>query len=373
MPDIQPIVMPKWGLAMQEGTLAKWSAAEGDTLALGQEIMDIETSKIANVFESPVTGTLRKRVAQDGDVLPVGALLGVVADKAVPDSDIDAYVAAFQEQFASEAKDETPPPEPTTVEIDGRRLRYLKLGPDEATGRTPVLFIHGFGSDHAAWLFNHMAAAEARDAYAVDLPGHGGSSKQVGDGSAKGLARAVSGLLDQLGLDKVHLVGHSLGAAVAVLVAADKPGRVASLALIAPAGLGKTISGEFLDGFLREMRGKKLRPVLEMLVADPGLVTSDMVEDVLKFKRLDGAEAALTAIREANFKGSEQSVSVGDVLGRLSMPVAVIVGAEDKVIPPDGAKDLPPTVTRTVVANAGHIPHMEKSSEVNQALAKLWD
>ena len=86
MADIQPIVMPKWGLAMQEGTLAKWSAAEGDQLALGQEIMDIETSKIANVFESPVEGVLSKRVAQDGEVLPVGALLAVVADTAVPDA-----------------------------------------------------------------------------------------------------------------------------------------------------------------------------------------------------------------------------------------------------------------------------------------------
>jgi pyruvate dehydrogenase E2 component (dihydrolipoamide acetyltransferase) len=373
MPDIQPLVMPKWGLAMQEGTLAKWSAAEGDRLALGQEIMDIETSKIANVFESPVEGTLRRRVAQDGDVLPVGALLGVVADASVPDGEIEAYVSAFQDNFASAAKDEAPPPEPDIVEIDGRRMRYLKLGPAEPSGRTPVVFIHGFGSDHAAWLFNHMAAAETRDAYAVDLPGHGGSAKTVGDGSAKTLAASVSGLLDHLGLDKVHLVGHSLGAAVAVLVAADKPGRVASLALIAPAGLGKAISGEFLDGFLREMRGKKLRPVLEMLVADPGLVTSDMVEDVLKFKRLDGAEAALTAIREANFKGSQQSVSVNQALAGLTMPVAVIVGAEDRVIPPDGAEALPPGATRTVVAAAGHIPHMERSGEVNQALARLWD
>ena len=107
MSDIQPIVMPKWGLAMQEGTLAKWAVAEGEQLALGQEIMDIETSKIANVFESPVEGVLRKRVAQDGEVLPVGALLAVVADTAVPDSDIEAYVAEFQAKFATEAKDES--------------------------------------------------------------------------------------------------------------------------------------------------------------------------------------------------------------------------------------------------------------------------
>jgi pyruvate dehydrogenase E2 component (dihydrolipoamide acetyltransferase) len=369
MSEIQPIVMPKWGLAMQEGTLAKWSAAEGDRVAVGQEIMDIETSKIANVFESPVEGTLRRRVAQDGDVLPVGALLGVVADKAVPDSEIDAYVAAFQERFASEAKEEEAAPEPTTVEIGGKRLRYLKLGPDQGT---PVVFVHGFGSDHASWLFNHMAAAEKRPAYAIDLPGHGGSSKDVGDGSAATLASSVSALIDHLGLDKVHLVGHSLGAAVATLVAAENPGRVASLALIAPAGLGSAISGEFLDGLVREVRGKKLRPVLEMLVADPDLITSDMVEDVLKFKRLDGAEAALAAIREANFKGAEQSVSIQHKLAALDIPVHVIVGEKDRIIPPHQSESLPKSVTRHVVANAGHIPHMEKSNEVNTIFGKVW-
>ena len=50
----------------------------------------------------------------------------------------------------------------------------------------------------------------------------------------------------------------------------------------------------------------------------------------------------------------------------------VIVGAEDRIIPPDQAKALPDAIAKTVVAGAGHIPHMEKSSEVNAALARLW-
>jgi pyruvate dehydrogenase E2 component (dihydrolipoamide acetyltransferase) len=369
MPDIQPIVMPKWGLAMQEGTLAKWSAEEGQEIAAGQEIMDIETSKIANVFESPVSGVLRKRIAQDGEVLPVGALLGVVADKGVPDTAIDAFVTEFQEKFASAAKEETAAPEPTSVDIGGRRVRYLKLGPDEGT---PVLFIHGFGSDHASWLFNHLAAAETRPAYAVDLLGHGGSAKEVADGTALTLATSVAGLLDHLGLERVHLVGHSLGAAVATLVAAANPRRVASLALIAPAGLGPSINSAFLDGFLQEVRGKKLRPVLEMLVADPELVTSDMVEDVLKFKRLDGAEAALTKIRNANLPGDTQRISITKDLADLTVPVLVVVGEGDRIIPPEQSASLPGAAQRVVVKGAGHLPHMEKSGEVNAALAKLW-
>ena len=86
MPDIQPITMPKWGLAMEEGVLARWAVEEGAQIAAGQEIMDIETTKIANVFESPVAGVLRKKVVPDGETVPVGALLGVVAEPGVDEA-----------------------------------------------------------------------------------------------------------------------------------------------------------------------------------------------------------------------------------------------------------------------------------------------
>ena len=72
------------------------------------------------------------------------------------------------------------------------------------------------------------------------------------------------------------------------------------------------------------------------------MVTSDMVEDVLKFKRLDGAHAASVRRSGAPISpGSEQSVAVADALAGLTVPVQVIVGAEDRIIPPDQAKALP--------------------------------
>ena len=95
MSDIQPIVMPKWGLAMEEGALTSWLVQNGAEIEKGQEIAEIETSKIANVFESPVAGTVRRLVAKEGDVLPVGALLAVLAPASVPDADIDSFVAGF--------------------------------------------------------------------------------------------------------------------------------------------------------------------------------------------------------------------------------------------------------------------------------------
>jgi pyruvate dehydrogenase E2 component (dihydrolipoamide acetyltransferase) len=73
---IKLIVMPKWGLAMQEGMVARWLVDAGATIEAGDEILDIETSKIANVFESPVAGPLRRRLVGEGETVPVGALQG---------------------------------------------------------------------------------------------------------------------------------------------------------------------------------------------------------------------------------------------------------------------------------------------------------
>ncbi|MBX6320186.1 MAG: acetoin dehydrogenase dihydrolipoyllysine-residue acetyltransferase subunit, partial [Rhodospirillaceae bacterium] len=139
---IQPIVMPKWGLAMQEGTLTKWLVKEGDTIRPGQEICDIETSKIANAMESTVAGTLRRRVVGEGTTLPVAALMGVVTEGEVSDAEIDAFIKKFEEEFAAAAKEAVESgPKSQTVEIDGIPLNYVKMG----DGGTPIVFIHGFG------------------------------------------------------------------------------------------------------------------------------------------------------------------------------------------------------------------------------------
>jgi len=110
--DIYPIAVPKWGIEMVEGTITSWNKSEGDTIAKGDEVFEMESDKIVNVWDSPVDGVLRRVLVPAGDAHPVGALLGVIADASVADSDIDAFIAqhsAASPESASDAGDSKQP------------------------------------------------------------------------------------------------------------------------------------------------------------------------------------------------------------------------------------------------------------------------
>lgn len=105
MSDIYPIAVPKWGIEMVEGTINTWNKQEGDAIAKGDEVFEMESDKIVNVWDSPVDGVLRRVLVPAGDAHPVGALLGVIADAGVADSDIDAFIAQHSNAPAEAAVD----------------------------------------------------------------------------------------------------------------------------------------------------------------------------------------------------------------------------------------------------------------------------
>src|SRR6516165_3516530 len=159
-PTITAITMPKWGLTMTEGTVVGWLKQQGQRFAEGEEILEIETPKITNVVEAASDGTLRRIVAQPGVTLPVGGLLAVVADAAVPEAEIDTFVAGFEvpEPSTGEAA-EAEGVMPRDIEVGGRRLRYLELGEGDGV---PVLLVHGFGADLNTWMFTQPALTATR-------------------------------------------------------------------------------------------------------------------------------------------------------------------------------------------------------------------
>jgi pyruvate dehydrogenase E2 component (dihydrolipoamide acetyltransferase) len=369
---VTKVGMPKWGLSMKKGRVTEWLVEEGAEVSPGEELFEVETEKIDGAVESPAEGVLRRRVAGPGTVVPVGGLVGVLADPSVADEDIDAWVAAFQASFVpgEEAGDAEVPTR--TVEVGGRRLRYLMREPDDAAG-PPVVLLHGFGADLNNWLFNSDKLAERRRVYALDLPGHGESAKDVGAGDLAALVDALAGFLDTVQSDRAHLVGHSMGGAVALRYALDHPDRVASLTLVDPAGLGEEINAEYIDGFVAAGRRRELKQVLQLLFADDGLVSRQMVDDVLRYKRLDGVDEALRALSRAMFPGGRQTSVLAGELHRLSAPLLAVWGAEDQVLPVAQADAVREHGRVEVLQSVGHSPHMEAANQVNRLLGGFLD
>ncbi len=359
---ITPVVMPKWGLSMKEGKVVDWLVADGEEIAVGTELMDVETDKINGAVEATDAGRLRRLVAEEGRTYPVKALLGVLADETVSDEEIDAFIGSY----VVPADDEDGEAEGgyDVLEVDGIRVRYSRQG---SGGATAVL-LHGFGGDLDNWLFNLGPLAAVADVVALDLPGHGQSDIALPGASVEALAAFVVAFLDRLDIRRAHLVGHSLGAAVAAQLALDHPERVAGLVLVAPAGFGPEIKMDYIDGFVRAAGKKDLKAVLGQLFADESLVSRPLVDGVLRYKRLDGVGELLETLAAGLFPAGRQAAQPGRRLDPRSVPVTVVWGSDDRVIPVAHADAVPGGATVVVLEKAGHMVQMERAGEVNELL-----
>jgi pyruvate dehydrogenase E2 component (dihydrolipoyllysine-residue acetyltransferase) len=352
---IQRVTMPKWGLSMKTGKIVEWFVAEGDTITKGDDLVDIETDKIAGTLESPEEGLLRRIVAEPGSDLPIGAVLAVLAPAEVPDSEVEAVVEEAKAAIESGELEGGDEPTPQLVDVGGRTISYLTLAPEEPTG-DPVVLVHGFGGDKNSWLFVQQPLSESHAVHALDLPGHGASSKDVGDGSLTSMADTLLGFLDALDISRAHLVGHSFGGAVSAAVAKAAPEKVASLTLLAPAGYGAEADAEYLRGFAAASSRRELKPLLGRLFADESLVTRQLVDDLLRYKRLDGVDKALAAVLNALLDGDRQAIDTPALLAGVDVPVTVVWGAGDRILPKpaDGVQEVA----------AGHMLHMEAANDV---------
>ncbi len=372
---IVPVTMPKWGLSMQLGKITAWVVAEGDEVKVGDDLADIETDKITGTLEAAHAGPLRRIIAQVGEDVPVGGTIALIAPAEVSDEDLDAAVQAARAVIdAGVPDDAVGAPELQTADVGGRKISYAGAGPEtpespESQDGEVVLLVHGYGGDRNSWLFLQEPLAARHRVYALDLPGHGTSAKDVGDGSIDVLADAVTGVLDAIGAGRAHLVGHSMGGAVALAVAARHPGRVASLTLIAPAGFGSAINAGYLRGFADAQTRRELKPVVGQLFADESLVTRQLVDDLLAYKRLDGVDTALHALLETLLDGDAQRGDSAALLAAVggAVPVTVVWGRADRIIPAAQAESVPGAV-RHLIEGAGHMPHMERPAEVQAVI-----
>ncbi|WP_112310523.1 alpha/beta fold hydrolase [Pseudogemmobacter bohemicus] len=403
--------MPRLGETMEEGVIVGWMVAEGATYARGDAILEIETDKTVAEVPALYDGRLLRALAQPGEKLPVGAPIAEV------EGEVEPFVGG-----------ETPAPIPVaaapvvavTTRAEGEKLRATPLarrlarqkglalealtgtgrrgrieradveragtvtlavtageaGLDLPGGRLvysvtgqggeTFLLIHGFAGERSAWAQLTAAIARAGHIAVVpDLPGHGATTLAAPDSGA--LADAVTRLAGTLP-GRLTLVGHSLGAAVAVIAAGRLGAKVARLVLLTPAGCGPEIGAEFVHGMAGAGTAGEVSHLLRLLGPNGGALS----EAVLAQMAGEMAKGRLIALAQglATVSG-RQRIDILRPLAQLAgeIPVTAVFGIEDRIVAASDALNLPGRVAAHFLPT-GHMPQWDAPREVADLILK---
>ncbi|MFC3505733.1 alpha/beta fold hydrolase [Micromonospora krabiensis] len=271
---------------------------------------------------------------------------------------------------------------PRHVTVAGRRVRHRIDGDGP-----PVVLLHGIGRTMRDFTEQHELLAQRFRVHSVDLPGYGGSLPMTEPYSLPALARFVAGYLDAVGVDQpAHLVGNSLGGAVAMQLAVTEPERVASLALVASAGFGQEVALALRLLSLRPLGRLMLRPrhrsalrVERALFHDPSFATADRVAYALEVARQPYAPRVLleTLRSLGGFRGArpEWREELLTQLAARDVPVLVVWGDRDLILPAahlDAARERLPRARTHLFQDCGHMPQIERAAEFHRLLLDFW-
>jgi pyruvate dehydrogenase E2 component (dihydrolipoamide acetyltransferase) len=233
---------------------------------------------------------------------------------------------------------------------DGAELFCVERG----TGDAPVVLLHGFGGSHAIWTGIAERVRDSRHTIAFDLPGHAGSLRCQPAGSGPS-ARAVLAALERRGARRFHLVGHSMGGAVAALAAMREPERALSLTLLAPGGFGPEINHRLLRRYAAAREEAELTFILEQMFGWETELPAGLAALQAKERQAAGVTEALQAIMQGFLEDGRQKTIPRAELQRLTMPTKVIWGTQDRVLPTRQAHRLPGHIGVHIFERVGHM------------------
>jgi pimeloyl-ACP methyl ester carboxylesterase len=242
------------------------------------------------------------------------------------------------------------------VEVDGLTINYDVQGEGE-----PLLLIPYTSADHACYAFQLPAYTEHFSAIAVDLPGSGESDKPAGPYSTEAYADQVAGFLGAVGIERAHVAGVSLGAAVGLHLAARHPGRVRSLSLHS----AWPVTDDYLRTVVEQWRtlASVLPTVADVVIGGifPWCFTPEMyverpetVSALVDFVRsrpaqpVDAFQAQIDAVL---------SHDASAALAGIDAPTLITVGGRDLVCSTRFAEPLATGIARTEVVVFDHLSH----------------
>ncbi len=412
------VIMPRVDMDMTEGKVAFWYVKNGDAVTKGQVIFEIETDKATMEVDAPIAGTIDGIQGAIGESVLVGTTLGwilgageTLATQKLATASAPSAVEPDGELLVAESLSVAAPDKQNEVtSSDKSSLRATPLarslahrqgvdlssivgrGPNgrvqgadvvQAAAKAPVqgedsdalhlnwivraegiplVLLHGFGAEQGVWR-NLAALIKGAPIIGIDLPNHGKSQTRTTH-SLDDVAAAVVDRLDQEGVHAFHLLGHSMGGATALAMITKVADRLKSLTLLAPAGLGTDINGGFIDGLCRASSEASLKPWLAELFHDESLLTNSFVASAFKQLASPQKREGLRSMAQALMPDGTQATSKRGELNGLNVPIKVIWGADDKIIPVKHAQGLPGRVALHVLKNVGHLSYVEASDLV---------
>lgn len=231
--------------------------------------------------------------------------------------------------------------------LDDARLHYQRAGSGD-----PVILIHGLSASSRWWRHNVEALAERFEVFLIDLIGFGrsrGRQRFVLAESAALLAR----WMETIGIERAHIVGHSMGGYIAAQLAAEYPAKVARLVLV--------------DAAVPLPRKNRLQHLLHL--------GREMRYTPPSFLHLLATDAALAGPRTVWSAANQLLVAdLEPELGKIAAPVLLVWGERDPLVPPviaDRLAELIPNVRRCVIPRCGHKPMLERPEAFNKAVIEF--
>ena len=270
-------------------------------------------------------------------------------------------------------------PDYTTDPFFGLEDKWIETAPGELThyhdlGQgEPILFLHGSGTGVTAaanWWLNLPQISEVGRTIAIDSIGYGQSITAPGTeyGIREWVRHAVR-VLDALGIEKTWIVGNSLGGWLAFQFALDFPERLSGIISMGTGGakLTKALKGHSNPTLTEE----GIRDTLELFVVDKSLVTDELVKLRYESALNDTASDRLKEVVAARDRDRDALPLDFDKLAELEIPVLLIHGMQDAVIPVSRTWELVQTIPHAdahLFSQTGHWSQVERSEEFNQVI-----
>ena len=408
----RPILMPQVGQDLTEGKIVAINVKLGDKVKKGDIVAEVESEKATFEVEAFETGTVvhlpfkvgdmaivlepLMLVGDEGEVVestaaaaaPVAVAAPVQKVETVTPSGGKAGSSPLARRLASEAnvdiakvagsgpggavvkkdlaglKPSAPALAAANITTSPTGVRSLQSGTGD-----PILFIHGFGADLSGWRPFILHLGLTNPVLALDLPAHGANANTAA-ANFEALVEAARKAVANAGVSRMHLVGHSVGAAVAANLAAGGDLDVRSLTMIAPAGLGPKINGDFIAGFLASNTEPALKVWLGELVHKPAMLPGALLRATFAAREGTSMVANQLKLAAGLFSGNTQLFSIHDALERYNGATRVIVGKDDRIIPSTDAESVPSHVAINRIPNVGHYPQLEAATLTARLVAE---